>query len=94
MNYTETLRKAKELGICPITLEVAYEFHCQVNSQDIALTPTAFEEACYLIERAYLKSCDISIESLTRALINMLVNNNTQLNEIDVWDLLQRASYY
>lgn len=94
MNYNETLRKARELGICPIALEVAYEFHCQIDGQDIALTPQAFEDACYLIERAYLKSCDISIESITRALINMLVDNNTQLHEINVWDLLDKASYY
>lgn len=94
MTYKETLLKAEELGISPISLSIAYEFDCQIDSQDIALTPQAFEEACYLIERAYLKSCDISIESITRALINMLVDNNTQLHEIDVWDLLDKASYY
>ena len=36
----------------------------------------------------------ISIESLTRALIYMWVENDTPLNEINVWDLLQKASYY
>ena len=94
MNYNETLRKADELGINPITLAVAYEFDCQIDSENIALTPDAFEQACYLIERAYLKTCENSIENITRALINMWVNDNTPLNEIDVWDLLQRASYY
>lgn len=94
MNYNETLRKADELGINPITLAVAYEFDCQIDSQDIALSPDAFEDACYLIERAYLKSCDISIESLTRALIYMWVENNTPLDEINVWKLLDKASYY
>lgn len=94
MNYNETLRKAEELGINPITLAVAYEFDCQVDCEDIALTPTAFEEACGLIERAYLKSCDISIEDITRALIYMWVENNTPLDEINVWDLLDKASYY
>lgn len=94
MNYNETLQKAEELGICPITLAVAYEFDCQIDSQDIALTPQAFEDACYLIERAYLKTCETSIEDITRALIYMWVEENQSLKEIDVWDLLQRASYY
>lgn len=94
MNYSETLRKARELGICPIALDVAYEFHCQIDNEDIALSPQAFEDACRLIERAYLKSCDISIESITRALIYMWVENNTPLDEINVWNLLDKASYY
>lgn len=94
MNYRETLEKAEELGICPITLAVAYEFHCQIDSEHIALSSTAFEKACGLIERAYLKTCEISIEDITRTLINMWVNDNTPLNEINVRDLLQRASYY
>ena len=94
MNYNETLRKADELGINPITLAVAYEFDCQIDSQDITLSPDAFEDACYLIERAYLKTCETSIEDITRELINMWVNDNTPLNEIDVYDLLKRACYY
>ena len=94
MTYKETLLKAEEQGISVIGLMVAHEFNCQIECEDIALSPDAFESACYLIERAYLNTCENSIDNITRALINMWVNENQSLKEIDVWDLLQRASYY
>ena len=94
MKYKETLLKAQENGIEVIDLMVAYEFQCQIENEDIALSPDAFEDACYLIERAYMKTCETSIENITRALIYMWVNENQSLKEIDVWELLKRASYY
>lgn len=94
MRYKETLLKAQENEIEVIDLMVAYEFNCQIESEDIALSPEAFEDACYLIERAYMKTCETSIEDITRALIHMWTEENQSLKEIDVWDLLSRASYY
>lgn len=94
MRYKETLLKAQENGIEVIDLMIAYEFNCQIENEDIALSPEAFEDACYLIERAYMKTCETSIEDITRALIYMWIDKNQSLKEIDVWDLLKIASYY
>lgn len=94
MNYKENLAKALKNGIDVLSLMVAHEFQCQIECEDIALSPDAFEDACYLIERAYLKTCETSIEDITRALIRMWVDDNQPLKEIDVWDLLRKASIY
>lgn len=94
MNYKENLRKALENGIDVLSLMVAHEFQCQIENEDIALSPDAFEDACYLIERAYMKTCETSIESITRTLIHMWVDDNQSLKEIDVWELLRKASIY
>jgi hypothetical protein len=92
MNFREQLNKAEELEINPLDLSIAYELECQLDCEEIAISADGFEKACSLIERAYLKSENIKIEDITRALIYML--NEHKLNEIDVWELIQRASYY
>lgn len=92
MNYRETLIKAEELEINPLDLSIAYELECQLDSEEIAISADGFENACSLIERAYLKSENIAIEDITRALIYMLEDH--KVNEIDVWELIQKASYY
>jgi hypothetical protein len=92
MNFKEQLDKANEIGISPLNLSVAYELECQLDGEEVAISADGFENACLLIERAYLKSENISIEDITRALIYMLKDH--KVNEIDVWELIQKASYY
>lgn len=92
MNYRETLNKAEELEINPLVLSIAYELECQLDCEEVAISTDGFEKACSLIERAYLKSENIAIEDITRTLIYMLEDH--KVNEIDVWELILKASYY
>jgi hypothetical protein len=95
LSFRETMEAARQHNINVIKLEVAYELDCLAEARDpeIKLTEQQFEQACYLIERAYLKSEYLTVNNITQALLNML--EDTPLEEIDdVWDIIQKASYY
>lgn len=92
MTYRETLNKAKLYEIEVLKLSVAFEVHCTFDGEELELTEEQFEKACYLVERAYLKSEYLAIDSIARALINML--EYIQLEEVDIWKLIEKASYY
>lgn len=95
MTYRETLRKAEEHKINVIELSVATELDCLVEVEEVELTEEQFETACGIIKNAYLKANEpISIWALTMALLNMLKEDEEDLNEIDCWDLLYKASCY
>lgn len=94
MTYRETLNKAEEHKINVIDLSVATELDNLIDVEEIEFTEEQFELACYLIQRAYMKTCEISIFAITQALLAMIKEDNQKLEEIDVWNLLQKASYY
>lgn len=74
MNYKEQLLKARELGFDPISLEVAFEVSCGFYDHifDIKITDNEFEMVCNLIEECYLKSENITIYQLVRALYGIV----------------------
>lgn len=92
MTYKETLASAKQHGIDILTLSIAYELYCQLDNDELLPTDNDFEKACSVIERAYLKSVHCGINEITMALLEMLKDN--KLEEIDVWKLIEKASYY
>ena len=94
MNFRETLKKAEELNINVIDLSVATELECLAEVEEVEFTEEQFELACSIIERAYMKTCETSIFAITQALLEIIKEDNLVLEEIDVWDLLRKASYY
>lgn len=94
MTYRETLNKAEEHKIEVIPLSIATELDNLVEVEEMEFTEEQFERACGIIERAYMKTCETSIFAITQALLEMIKEDNQVLEEIDVWDLLRKASYY
>ena len=94
MTYRETLKKAEEHKIEVIPLSVATELDNLAEVEEIEFTAEKFEKACSIIERAYMKTCETSIFAITQALLEMIKEEKQVLEEIDVWDLLGKASYY
>ena len=94
MTYRETLKKAEEHKIEVIPLSVATELDNLAEVEEIEFTEEQFEKACSIIERAYMKTCETSIFAITQALLEMIKEEKQVLEEIDVWDLLGKASYY
>jgi hypothetical protein len=88
MTYKQTLELARQHDISPLKLDIAYELHC---ISDLDTDDDTFEAMCYLIERAYLKSEDLSVYHLTNALLEM--SANTPLDEISVYTLINKACY-
>lgn len=95
MNFRETLKKAEEHKINVIDLSVATELECLAEVEEVEFTEEQFEIACSIIKNAYLRTNEpISIWALTMALLNMIKEDEEDLNELDCWDLLYKASYY
>lgn len=72
MNYKEQLQKAKEMKLDIVSLSVAYEIKCFF---DFELSDYEFELCCSLVEQSYLKSEDLTILQLTRALYDMITKD-------------------
>jgi hypothetical protein len=92
MTYRETMEAARQYDISSSKLCVAEEFEILVSGTDLAISEQAFELACSKIERAYLKSEDLSINAIATAMLYALLDNNT-LEDIDFHYLITEACY-
>lgn len=72
MNYKEQLQKAEEMKLDIVSLSVAYEIKCFF---DFELGDYEFELCCTMVEESYLKSEDLTILQLTRALYDMITKD-------------------
>lgn len=88
MNYREQLQKAKEIGINPISLQVANEAEYWFSG--IELSENDFELICELIEDSWLKSEYSHINNLTRALYNIICE--CDLTEVSIEDIVKNTS--
>lgn len=91
ISYKEQLKKANEVGINICDLTIANELDCVLNFE---YTEEQFEKLCNLAKETYLKSEDISANSIAHA-INILVNyDNKTIEEVlnmSVWSLVSKA---
>ena len=90
-NYRQSLDKAIEQKINILTLEIANEVNCIFNMEKF--NDNDFEIACSLVETAYLKSEDLSINQITRALYKLIWTDNKQLADITRRALIDEACY-
>ena len=88
MNFRETLTLAKENGLSAVDLIVADEVSAIFDEED-----ERFEEMCGKVKTAYLKSENIEVWQLVKALEYKL-ENGLELRDIDKWDLILQASNY
>lgn len=89
MNYRQQLEKAHSEKLNIIMLEVADEVDCM----NIDFDEKDFEIACSLVEEAYLKSEDLSINQLARALDKLISEDNKALEDITRRTLIDEACY-
>jgi hypothetical protein len=106
MNYREQLEKAKEIGIDPISLQVANEVECVIV--EFEMTPREYQLICSFVEQCYLKSEYSNIYNLVRAIRDLILKQvyneekeeniyssiEELINETSRWDLLEVASWY
>jgi hypothetical protein len=93
MTFREQLNKVNELGIMICDLEIANE--CD-SIFDFEYTEEEFEQLCGITQECYLQSEYIEARYIAY-IINELINNGHTINEvleIDVYELLDKASYY
>lgn len=91
-NYRQSLNKAIEQKINILMLEVADEVDCIFNMGK-EFSNKDFEIACALVEEAYLKSEDLSINQITRALYKLIWEDNKPLADITRRVLVDEACY-
>lgn len=89
LNYRQSLNKANEQNLNILMLAVAYEVDCM----DINFEKKDFEIACSLVEEAYLKSEDISINQLARALAMLILEEKKALKDITRKELITASCY-
>ena len=87
MNFKETLELAREEHIDIVDLIVANEVEAVFENDE------RFEELCSKVKTAYLKSENIEVWQLVKALEYKL-ENGLELRDIDKWDLILQASNY
>lgn len=91
LNYRQSLDKAIEHKINILMLEVANEIDCIFKGKEFSNKD--FEIACALVEEAYLKSEDISINQIARALYKLIWEDSKPLADITRRALIDEACY-
>lgn len=89
LNYRQSLNKANEQNLNILMLEVADEVDCM----NIDFEEKDFEIACSLVEEAYLKSENLSINQIARALYKLIHEDNKPLADITRRALIDEACY-
>lgn len=85
--YKNLLQKAKENNIEVVDLDVANELSCCLNEE---VSDKKFDEACSLIKETYLKYEDLTVESVTRALLDYIADENKTLETFDLTSITCR----
>lgn len=89
MYYQEQLKKARENKIDLLAIDIANE----VESVLPRLKEQKFEDACSIIEEAYLKSEDLSINQIAKALSKLIYKDKKNLSNITRRVLIDEACY-
>lgn len=86
-NYKEVIKDLEKRGITLLDLEICNEIECQ---QDKELTEQQLELIYNTVERAYLKSSEITIEELVR----YCIKNVDKIYAMSTWFIINHASLY
>ena len=83
VNYNEVLKTARKYGIDPIMLTVATEMEdVKYDLLNKTMNEKEFELCCSLVEDAYLKAENITINQLVKALSDILEREEKSIEEI------------
>jgi len=87
--YIEVIEELENRNIDMLGLEIAYELKVQLDFTEREFTEEQKEELFTAIERAYLKSDDLTIEAITRKAIELY----DELENMTTWDLIEESCY-
>lgn len=93
MTFKEQLKVANDNNLSILDLEIANECDCVFSFEH---TDKEFETLCNCVRRAYLKSDDMTIDSIVKLVDWLIVENGWSIQEIydmPVYDLLVEANY-
>ena len=94
MKFKEQLKIAENNNLSILDLEIADE--CDAVF-DFEYTDTEYEKLCARIRCAYLKAEEMTVAALAHC-VNVLINEEDksidQICEMDVYDFIQKASWY
>ena len=94
MTFKEQLKIANDNKLSILDLEIADE--CDAVF-DFEYTDTEYEKLCARIRCAYLKAEEMTVAALAHC-VNVLINEEDksidQICEMDVYDFIQKASWY
>ena len=79
MNFKEELKRAKNLKINILALDIAYEV--DVFNYKETLSDEDFEQICSIVEYYYLKTNDITISNIVNTIFT-LIDNGKSIDEI------------
>ena len=94
MTFKEQLKVANDNNLSILDLEIANECDCVFNFE---YTDEEFEALCSCVRRAYLKSDDMTIDSIVKLVDWLIVENGWSIQEIydmPVYNLLVEANYH
>lgn len=94
MTFKEQLKIAENNNLSILDLEIADECLCVFNFE---YTDGEFEKLCTRIKYAYLKPEEITVTALVHCVNELVVDGDRsveQISEMDIYDLIQRASWY
>ena len=94
MKFKEQLKIAENNNLSILDLEIADE--CDAVF-DFEYTDTEYEKLCARIRCAYLKAEEMTVTALAHC-VNVLINEEDytveRICEMDVYDFIQKASWY
>lgn len=94
MTFKEQLKIAENNNLSILDLEVADECDCVFEFE---YTDEEFEKLCTRIRYAYLKAEEMTVTALVQCVNDLIDEEDAtieQICEIDVYDLIQKASWY
>lgn len=101
MTYKKTLDDAKRNNIISIDLEIATEvkFFLDNTEEDFeyyvkALDDEEFEQVCGLVNCAYLKADDVSINQITRTVFKLIHDSSIEdVDAMSTWDIIGEIDF-
>lgn len=90
LELEKVLEELRERNINFLDLQIVDEINCQLDYNDKTFTTKNKEKLLSYIRNVYLKSDNLSIETITRATIDKF----DELDDMSTYDLLDYACYY
>lgn len=83
------IEELRERNVNILDLEIANEIKWQIEENERKFSEDEKQKLWNYVDKAYLKSEDLTIEAITRAAIE----NFDKLDDMNIWDLIEEACW-
>lgn len=83
------IEELRERNVNILDLEIANEIKGQIEENERKFSEDEKQKLWDYVDKAYLKSEDLTIEAITRAAIE----NFDKLDDMNIWDLIEEACW-